>query len=181
MKFTDNLHSADNTHINYDPEFIDQQECSQPASLPLSYILPFIPDNAYKQRILIRNKKGNGFRPVCKYQHVGNIDDIFLQESKLRSRSLAPLKPLRSVEGRENVAIESVPERSTPFCSRIVSLILEEHKYSSFRCGQYVTPYINTILKYIEHNLKTDSFNYNNIVGVVKHKYNTNKFAAQDN
>lgn len=51
------IHHIENRHINYDPEFIEQQERSQPTSLPLSYILPFILDNACKERMLVSNKK----------------------------------------------------------------------------------------------------------------------------
>ncbi|KAL9884661.1 uncharacterized protein ACN427_011424 [Glossina fuscipes fuscipes] len=43
-------------HINYDPEFIEKQERSQPESLPLSYILPFTSENASKERIFLSNK-----------------------------------------------------------------------------------------------------------------------------
>uniref|UniRef100_A0A1B0A0C4 Uncharacterized protein n=1 Tax=Glossina pallidipes TaxID=7398 RepID=A0A1B0A0C4_GLOPL len=89
------------------------------------------------------------YRCSKRYKRLQAMKSNDLMESELRSRSLAPLQPLsgnitltgesscpaRSVDGRENVVVESVPKidtcaRSTPYCSRIVSLIREEHKYS---------------------------------------------------
>uniref|UniRef100_A0A1B0FNR4 C2H2-type domain-containing protein n=1 Tax=Glossina morsitans morsitans TaxID=37546 RepID=A0A1B0FNR4_GLOMM len=48
------LHIED-THINYDPKIIEQMERSQPASLPLSYVLRFMPDGARKETVCPNN------------------------------------------------------------------------------------------------------------------------------
>uniref|UniRef100_A0A1A9Z263 C2H2-type domain-containing protein n=1 Tax=Glossina pallidipes TaxID=7398 RepID=A0A1A9Z263_GLOPL len=48
------LHIED-THINYDPKIIEQMEQSKPASLPLSYVLRFMPDGASKDTVCPNN------------------------------------------------------------------------------------------------------------------------------
>ncbi|XP_031631670.1 beclin-1-like protein A isoform X2 [Contarinia nasturtii] len=48
----------ENIHIDYDPHVVEQKEQSQPACLPLSYVLRFITDAARKEGPFINNSTG---------------------------------------------------------------------------------------------------------------------------
>ncbi|KAH8358527.1 hypothetical protein KR093_000701 [Drosophila rubida] len=45
---SDLISHIEDTHIDYDPKVVEQKELAQPASLPLSYVLRFISDDARK-------------------------------------------------------------------------------------------------------------------------------------
>lgn len=47
-----------NHQIDYDPHVVEQKEQSQPACLPLSYVLRFITDAARKEGPFINNASG---------------------------------------------------------------------------------------------------------------------------
>ncbi|XP_034117101.1 uncharacterized protein DDB_G0288805 isoform X1 [Drosophila albomicans] len=46
---SDLISHIEDTHIDYDPKVVEQKELAQPASLPLSYVLRFISDDARKE------------------------------------------------------------------------------------------------------------------------------------
>ncbi|XP_043070718.1 myb-like protein D [Drosophila grimshawi] len=46
---SDLISHIEGTHIDYDPKVVEQKELAQPASLPLSYVLRFISDDARKE------------------------------------------------------------------------------------------------------------------------------------
>lgn len=46
---SDLIRHIEDTHIDYDPKVIEQMERAQPASLPLSYVLRFMPDRGTQE------------------------------------------------------------------------------------------------------------------------------------
>ncbi|XP_037884870.1 zinc finger X-linked protein ZXDB-like [Glossina fuscipes] len=52
---SDLIRHIENSHINDDPKVVEQLERAQPACLPLSYVLPFMPDGARKETVCPNN------------------------------------------------------------------------------------------------------------------------------
>ncbi|XP_034487690.1 juxtaposed with another zinc finger protein 1 isoform X2 [Drosophila innubila] len=76
---SDLISHIEDTHIDYDPKVVEQKELAQPASLPLSYVLRFISDDARKEASTFLSNSSNTNSTATNTGNSGNTGNAELK------------------------------------------------------------------------------------------------------